>query len=86
MKFENVLNWGQVLTLVVMGAGGLFAFAKLQAESGYLREAIQDVRRETDAYDIRLRALELGFGRVEERLVSIQGDIQRLLQNQNQGK
>lgn len=82
MKFENVLNWGQVLTLVVMGAGGLFAFAKLQAESEYMRTAVEEMRRENDTYDIRLRALELGFGRVEERLVSIQQDLQQLLQSQ----
>lgn len=79
MKFENVVNWGNIITLAVMGVGGLWAFSKVQAEVTYMREAVVEMRRESDATEVRLRTLELGFGRVDERLVSIQNDIQRLL-------
>lgn len=86
MRFENVLNWGNVLTLAVMGIGGLWAFSKVQAEVSYMREAVVEMRRENDANEIRLRTLELGFGRVDERLVAIQNDIQRLLRQQEQDR
>lgn len=86
MRFENVLNWGNVLTLAVMGIGGMWAFSKVQAEVAYMREAVVELRRENDQTEIRLRTLELGFGRVDERLVSIQNDIQRLLRQQEQDR
>lgn len=76
MRFENVLNWGNVLTLVVMMIGGLVAFSKVQSEVQYLRDTIVDVRRNADGAEIRLRSLELGFGRIEERLIAIQNILQ----------
>ena len=76
MRFENVLNWGNIITLVVMGVGGLIAFSKLQAEVAFMRDAVTEMRREDDATEIRLRSLELGFGRIEERLIAIQNILQ----------
>ncbi|NGQ93372.1 hypothetical protein G5V65_21020 [Rhodobacter sp. HX-7-19] len=76
MRFENVLNWGNIITLVVMGVGGLVAFSKVQSEVTYMRDALIEIRREDDATDIRLRSLELGFGRIEERLIAIQNILQ----------
>lgn len=76
MRFENVLNWGNIITLVVMGVGGLVAFSKVQSEVTYMRDALIEMRREDDATEIRLRSLELGFGRIEERLIAIQNILQ----------
>lgn len=76
MRFENVLNWGNIITLVFMGVGGLIAFSKVQAEVTYMRDALNEMRREDDATEIRLRSLELGFGRIEERLIAIQNILQ----------
>ncbi len=76
MRFENVLNWGNVLTLIVMGVGGLIAFSKVQSEVTYMRDALIEMRREDDATEVRLRSLELGFGRIEERLIAIQNILQ----------
>lgn len=76
MRFENVLNWGNIITLVVMGVGGLVAFSKVQSEVTYMRDALIEMRREDDATEIRLRSLELGFGRIEERLIAIQSILQ----------
>ncbi len=86
MRFDNVLNMGNIITLVVLGGGGLIAFAQVRADVTYMREAVLEMRRENDAKEIRLRTLELGFGRVDERLVSIQNDIQRLLRQQEQDR
>lgn len=76
MRFENVLNWGNIITLVVISVGGLIAFSKLQAEVAFMRDAVTEMRREDDATEVRLRALELGFGRIEERLIAIQNILQ----------
>lgn len=76
MRFENVLNWGNIITLVVMGVGGLVAFSKVQSEVTYMRDALIEMRREDDTTEIRLRSLELGFGRIEERLIAIQNILQ----------
>lgn len=84
MRFENVLNWGNIITLVVISVGGLVAFSSMQAEVRFLREIVTEIREDQSNYEVRIRTLELGFGRVEERLVAIYGDIQRLL-NREEG-
>ncbi len=86
MRFDNVLNLGNIITLIVLGGGGLIAFSEVRSEVSFMREAVIEMRRENDAKEIRLRTLELGFGRVDERLVSIQNDIQRLLRQQEQSR
>jgi len=76
MRFENVFNWAHVFTLVIMMISGLTAFNKVQSEVQYLREMVVEARREDDATEVRLRSLELGFGRIEERLIAIQNILQ----------
>ena len=76
MRFENVLNWGNIIVLAVMLLSGLTAFNKVQAEVQYLRDVVMESRRGADATELRLRSLELGFGRIEERLIAIQNILQ----------
>lgn len=90
MRFENVMNWGNIITLVVLGGGGLLAMGELRSEVRFTQESVvalrqsqaelkADVLQEQRESEARVRALELGFGRIEERLVSIQTDLQRLV-------
>lgn len=78
-RFENMLTGGNLLTIIAMVVGGLFAFFQVQADVQQLRDAVMDMKADNESAEVRLRALELGFGRVEERLVSIQTSLQQLL-------
>jgi hypothetical protein len=77
IRFENVLNWGNIITLGFMGVGGLWAFSQVQSEVAYMRESMIELRQDADTSDVRLRTLELGFGRVEEKLNGINANQER---------
>lgn len=86
MRFDPAITVGNILTLAILGGGGLMAYAEVRSETNFMREQIIEMRREEDAKEIRLRTLEMGFGRVDERLSSIQNDIQRLLRQAEQDR
>lgn len=84
------MNWGNIITLVVLGGGGLLAMGELRSEVRNTQENVNSIRQsqielrqellqEQQDSDTRVRALELGFGRIEERLVSIQANLQQLV-------
>lgn len=77
IRFENVVNWNIVVTLGAAAVSGLLAFSAVQADVRYLRESLVELTRRDADREIRVRALELGFGRIEERLIAIQGLLQQ---------
>lgn len=83
-RFENMWTIGNIVTIVGMVIGGIVAFVQVRADVQQLREMVVEMKSDNDSEEIRLRALELGFGRVEERLVSMQSLLQQLV-NQNVG-
>lgn len=84
MRFDNVFNWGNIISLVVICVGGLWTLSELKSELQYTQQVVEDMQTDQEATEVRLRALELGFGRIEERLVSIQGSIQQLVTQKNE--
>lgn len=87
IKFENVFNWSNMLTLGSVLVVGLATFTTMKTELAYFRAEYLDERRESRQsqreMEIRVRALELGFGRIEERLINIQNLLQ---QQQREGE
>lgn len=81
-RFENMWTIGNVITIVGMVAGGIVAFVQVRSDVQQLREMVIEMKADNEAEEVRLRALELGFGRVEERLVSIQTTLQQLVNQQ----
>lgn len=84
-KFDNTWTFGNTLTLIVIVLGGVAAYTELhatmraqgQALSQY-RETVIETRSSVMNNDSRIRALELGAGRIEERLVSINAALARI--------
>lgn len=96
-RFENMWTPGNFLTMLTMAIGGLFMFVSMQNKVDQLFQIVTEMKQEDQRdkqlqnqndreNEARLRALELGFGRVEERLVTIQSNqalVLQLIQEQN---
>lgn len=83
-KFWNTFTAGNVVTIAGMLVGGLLVFAEVRTEVRAIREIVMEMKRENDSAEVRLRAVELGFGRIEERLVAIQINLQQIAATQSQ--
>lgn len=84
-KFEYSWTFGNTLTLAAMIIGGIGVYADISASIrvqqqalGQYREYIEQLRTTTTSNDARIRSLELGAGRIEERLVSINAALLRI--------
>lgn len=77
-KFENMLSWGNVITIGLLLVGGITAFSNMKTESAYMKAALDSMIADQRDYEVRLRALELGSGRVEEKLNAITLTLQRI--------
>lgn len=88
-KFDYTWTIGNVLTLVALSLGGLGVYTRineqisLQAEIlRQTQEQVRQIQQEIDtaetSSDARIRALELGAGRVEEKLIAIGATLSRI--------
>lgn len=78
-RFDNVFNWTHLITIVSMIAGGMLLLTEMRSEVDQMRVMILELRDQGQDREVRIRALELGFGRIEERLVAIQSNLQQLV-------
>lgn len=81
-RFENMWTIGNIITIISMVVAGLTAFIQVRADVQQLREIVMELKADNAAEEVRLRSVELGFGRVEERLVSMQTLLQQLVNRQ----
>lgn len=86
-RFENTWTFGNTLTLVAMFLGGVGVYYETSAQVRVLtqivsqyREDILDMREIGAQNDARIRALELGAGRIEEKLLAMSATLQRIEQ------
>jgi uncharacterized protein HemX len=88
-RFDNTWTIGNVLTLLALGLGGLGVYARINEQISVQAEIleqtqlqVQQLRSELDRAETgnegRIRALELGAGRVEEKLIAIGATLSRI--------
>lgn len=84
-RFENTWTFGNTLTIIAMALGGLSVYVDTAAQIRVLnqsltqyREDVGELRSTVAQNDARIRALELGVSRIEEKLVSINATMQRV--------
>lgn len=84
-RFENTWTFGNTLTIVAMALGGISVYADTAAQIRVLtqsltqyREDVVELRSVVAQNDARIRALELGVSRIEEKLLSINVTLQRV--------
>ena len=93
--FGNVLAlFGMVLQVLVLGGGGIWYASGLEARvaanveetqrvNSTTTSAIEQIRRDVQANSNRLQAVEMNYGRMDERLISMQSilvNIERKLE------
>ncbi|MES2845651.1 MAG: hypothetical protein V4747_11530 [Pseudomonadota bacterium] len=77
-KFENTWTIGNILTLAAMVFGGFYALAILRADAASLRSNVDDLKLNMIQQEARVRSLEMGAGRTEEKLINILAGISRV--------
>lgn len=84
-RFENTWTFGNTLTLVAMAIGGFMVYSDMASQVRVLNQIVveyrgnvTELRTAVAQNDARIRALELGVSRIEEKLVSINAAIQRV--------
>lgn len=84
-RFENTWTFGNTLTLLLMIIGGAGIYSDINAsirvqEQAVIqyREDLAEIRASASDNDGRIRALELGAGRIEEKLLSIDAALSRI--------
>ena len=84
-RFENTWTFGNSLTLLAMAVGGFMVYSDMAGQVRVLnqivsqyREDVSTLRQSVAQNDARIRALELGVSRIEEKLVSINATMQRI--------
>lgn len=88
-KIERTISIGTILTLLVLVFGGGNAWMRVQAKQEGLAHQIAalseritgmdtEFQRGAQDRELRIRALELGAGRVDEKLLNILAGIDRI--------
>lgn len=88
-KFDNTWTIGNVLTLLILGFGGVGVYSQINEQIAIQAEVLRqtqaqvvEMRAEMDRFEsaaeVRIRALELGAGRVEEKLIAIGASLNRI--------
>lgn len=88
-KFDYTWTIGNLLTLAILGFGGVGVYSQINqqinVQAEILRQTQEQVRqlkveldRAETSNETRIRALELGAGRVEEKLISIGASLNRI--------
>jgi uncharacterized pyridoxal phosphate-containing UPF0001 family protein len=77
-KFENTWTIGNILTLAAMIVGGIMALAVLRADAASLRSNFDEMKTDLMQQEARVRSLEMGAGRTEEKLINILAGISRV--------
>jgi uncharacterized protein (DUF3084 family) len=85
IRFENSLSIGNLITLGALAVGGVYALSEMRADLRTQREntkrvetQIETVLTDAAAREARIRALELGAGRTEEKLTNILQILSRM--------
>lgn len=87
LQFDNKISTGHILTAAAMAITGVMAYADLRSDQAHLRLEVAAVKAEAVAREARIRTLELGAGRTEEKLTNILsalGRIERRLDQQEE--
>lgn len=84
-RFVNQWSVGNLLTVVSMVIGMVALYNEFQTtlamQAAYItqqKETLDEVRQTATQNETRLRALELGFGRVDEKMVNIAAQLTRI--------
>ncbi len=80
-KFENTWTIGNILTLAAMVFGGFYALAILRADAASLRSNVDELKINLMQQEARVRSLEMGAGRTEEKLINILAGLSRIEQS-----
>lgn len=78
LQFDNKISTGHLLTAAAMAITGVLAYADLRSGQEFLRGEMQSVKSDAAAREARIRALELGAGRTDEKLSSILSVLSRI--------
>jgi hypothetical protein len=85
LQFDNKISTGHLLTASAMMIAGVMAYADVRSSQEFLRGEMVSVKADAAARESRIRALELGAGRTDEKLtniLSVLGRIERRLDNE----
>ena len=91
-RFENTWTFGNTLTIVSMVIGGFMVYSDVASQVRVLnqivleyRSDVVDLRNTVNQNEARIRALELGVSRIEEKLVAINITLQNINQTLTDG-
>jgi hypothetical protein len=84
-RVESTITLGNLITIAVLVFGGGTAWATMRAENQATRDLIavqerriDDMTRGASDRELRIRSLELGAGRTDEKLVNILAGLSRI--------
>lgn len=80
----NTISTGNLITIAVVIATAAASFATTQTNLTSLEKQIVEIEQAAISREARIRALELGAGRVDEKLINILSVLARIETQINQ--